>query len=166
MTLKSKKGQMILAALSVLSAVVMVIALMATGGQREVPFEPPPFEKDAQTGVPQLAQELGYSELDCKAYRIGVCGDVRYADGALDVYLTNPEENNVWLKLRVLDESGAILGETGIIRPGEYVRSVKLDHVPPLGSPVVLKVMGYEIETYYSAGAVTLTTMLTEGGTP
>ena len=156
--------QVTAAVLCLLSVAVMIAALSLTGGKKQAEFTPPPFEDSAMSGVPGPDGANGYRELDCEVYKIGVSGDVILENGALDVYLTNLEENNVWLKLRVLDEDGNILGETGLIRPGEYVRSVKIQKAPPLGSPIHIKVMGYEPETYYSAGAVTLTTTLTEGG--
>ena len=64
----------------------------------------------------------------------------------------------MWLKVRVLNSDGNILGESGLIRPGEYVQSVALQTIPSSGSAVALKIMAYEPETYYSAGTVTLTT--------
>ena len=74
------------------------------------------------------------------------------------VYLTNPAENEVWLKLRVLDGNGNILGETGMIRPGEYVKDVALTENFTAGTKIKLKIMGYEPETYFSAGSATLNT--------
>lgn len=74
------------------------------------------------------------------------------------VYLTNPAENTVWLKLRVLDTNGSILGETGLLRPGEYVRTVALSAAPTPGTSITLKIMGYEPDTYLSAGSATLST--------
>ena len=74
------------------------------------------------------------------------------------VYLTNPAENEVRLKLRVLDGNGNILGETGLIRPGEYVKDVVLTENLTAGTKIKLKIMGYEPETYFSAGSATLNT--------
>ena len=54
---------------------------------------------------------------------------------------------------------GNIVGETGLVRPGEYVKEVSLSRRIPCGTPVNLKIMGYEPETYKSAGAVTLSTI-------
>ena len=52
------------------------------------------------------------------------------------VYFTNAQENHVYLKLRVLDENDRILGETGLLKPGEYVKDVQLlrDFLPAPGS--------------------------------
>ena len=78
------------------------------------------------------------------------------------MWLTNPVSNTVWLKVRVLDEKGNTLGETGLIKPGEYVQSVTLDTVPKTGKPIVLKIMAYQPDTYYSEGAVSLNTKISE----
>ena len=66
----------------------------------------------------------------------------------------------MWLKARILDGSGAVLGETGLLRPGEYVRAAALNTVPAQTVPVTVKIMAYEPETYYSAGSVLLQTQL------
>ena len=64
----------------------------------------------------------------------------------------------------MLDEDGEVLGETGLIRPGEYVQAVTFDAIPVSGTAISMKVMAYEPETYHSAGAVTLNTTIQSGG--
>ena len=97
---------------------------------------------------------------DGMAFKCSICGNVIASGGAADVYFTNSSEQEVWLKLRVLDEDGNIIGETGLIKPGEYVKSVSIDKDISDGSSIKLKIMAYEPETYYSAGAVTLNTKI------
>lgn len=123
-------------------------------------FTPPPFEENAVSGVPAVPEGLGWGELDAKAYRASVCGVIRVENGSADVWFTNPESNAVWLKLRILDKNGNILGETGIIKPGEYVQRISFDTLPQSGDAIMLKLMAYEPETYHSAGAVTLNTTI------
>lgn len=148
----------ILTILCAASVAVMVLALCFGG--REAEFVPPPFEAGAQTGTPAVPENLGWQALDAGAFRVSLCGKVCPEDGNADIWFTNPAENRVWLRLRVLDEAGNILGQTGILRPGEYVRRVTLSAVPEAGTPIVLKVMAYEPETYRSAGALTLNTVI------
>ena len=76
------------------------------------------------------------------------------------VYFTNAEENSVYLKLRVLDEEGNILGETGLLKPGEYVKGVELDKDPSAETTISLKIMSYEPDTYMSEGSVVLKTTI------
>lgn len=155
--MKKKNTPLILAAtICVLSLIVMIFALT---GQKEPQaageFTPPPFDSAAVVGTPAVPDGLGYSELDCQVYKVSLCGKPG-ANG--DIWLTNPETNTVWLKVRVLDEKGNILGETGLLRPGEYVRTVALSAVPKSGTPITLKIMAYEPDTYHSAGAASLNT--------
>ncbi len=152
----------ILVCLAALSAAVMVLSFCFSGGEAE--FTPPPFESSVVLGVPSVPDGLGYGEIwqEGMAYRFSVCGSI-VSDGAkATVYLTNPAENDVWLKLRILDKNGNILGETGIIKPGEYVEKAALSRECEAGTEIVLKIMGYEPETYHSAGAVTLKTKISE----
>ncbi len=159
----SSKSFKILVAIAVLSAAAMVAAFCFTGSEDGV-FTPPPFESEAVAGVPCVPDELGYGDFgqDGMAYRFFVCGNVIAAGGEATVYFTNPAENSVWLKLRVLDKNGEILGETGLLKPGEYVESVAISGNPKVGAEITLKVMGYEPETYHSAGAVSLRTKIAE----
>lgn len=145
------------AVLCVVCVGIMIYALATTGTKTEK-FVPPPFDTAAQTGTPEVPEDLGWDELDAQSYKFSVCGVFALENGKADVWLTNPEENEVWLKVRVLDMDGNTLGETGLIRPGEYVRSVTLQPEPKAGDNIQLKIMAYEPDTYYSAGTVSLNT--------
>lgn len=139
---------------------VMIFALSRP--QKEAEFSPPPFDSTAQQGVPNVAEELGYSSpyKEGMSYRFSVCGNVSMEGEKAVVYLTNDAENEVWIKLRVYDESGEMLGETGLIKPNEYVKYVTLSKALPIGTTVKLKIMGYEPQTYHSAGAAALNTKI------
>lgn len=156
--MKRKNTPLILAAsICVLSLIVMLFALARQPEPVRGEFTPPPFDAAAVVGTPTVPEGLGYSELDCQAYKVSLCGKPG-TDGT--IFLTNPQTNAVWLKLRVLDKKGNILGETGLVRPGEYVQTVTLAPNARPGSSVTLKIMAYEPETYYSAGAASLNTAL------
>ena len=154
----------VLAAVCLLCLAMMAAALVYTQSPAQGKFTPPPFEASAVSGTPEVPEELGWQELDAQAFQVGVCGAVVLEGSQADVWLTNPESNTVWLKLRIMDENGTVLGETGLIRPGEYVQSVTFDTVPASGATISMKVMAYEPETYHSAGAVTLNTTIQSGG--
>ena len=149
--------------LCILALVSMVLALVFGGTQKQnSSFIPPPFDSSAESGPPEVPEELGWTEIyqDGMAFKCSICGNVIASGGAADVYFTNSSEQEVWLKLRVLDEDGSIIGETGLIKPGEYVKSVLIDKDVSDGSSIKLKIMAYEPQTYYSAGAVTLNTQI------
>ena len=164
--MKKQKNHYILplaAVLCVLSLAVMVFALTRQNTQTVMgEFTPPPFDSSAVVGTPAVPDGLGWQELDAQAYMVGICGKFIPNGNTADIWLTNPEGNTVWLKVRVLDEKGSIIGETGLVRPGEYVQSVELDTVPKTGTPIVLKIMAYQPDTYYSEGAVSLNTTISE----
>ena len=61
--------------------------------------------------------------------------------------------------LRIFDASGNIIAETGLIKPNEYLKTVSFNTVPENGSKLIMKVMTYEPDTYYSGGAVSLSTV-------
>ncbi len=162
---KNKNMPIILTVLiCVISIAVMIIVLMFPS-QTE-PFTPPPFDSNAIQGTPNVPDGLGWGELDAQVFKASICGVVIPDGNAADVWFTNPESNSVWLKLRVLDNTGNRIGETGIIRPGEYVQTVTFASVPKTGDTILLKLMAYEPETYYSAGSVTLTTTIMGGEAP
>ena len=147
-----------------ISVVVMIVALACSeGNQAPVAFTPPPFDENAVRGMPDVPDNLGWREVDAQVYKASICGVVTIENGNADIWFTNPESNTVWLKLRVSDANGNTLGETGLIRPGEYVQSVKFDIIPENGDAISLKLMAYEPETYYSAGSAMLNTTVMGG---
>ena len=144
-------------------AVLLIVMITALCIPKTPEFVPPAFEAAVQ-GTPEVEESMGYTELykEGMAYRVSVCG-VPTVDGQdLTVYFTNTEGNETYLKLRVLDTGGNNLGETGLLKPGEYVKTVTLDKTLAAGENLKLKIMGYEPETYESAGSVSLN--VTVGG--
>ena len=143
-------------------AVWCVLCVAFAGCAEEKPqFVPPAFDPAAVAGDHGVAEGTnGYSVLDARGvYKVGVCGVVKIVENKADVWFTSPAENTVWLKLRVQDkQTGKILGETGLIKPGEYVQSITFFEAPAAGTSIVLRVMSYEPDTYYSKGEVTLNT--------
>lgn len=122
----------------------------------KAPEQPSP-ELSAVYGVPHPAEELGWSELDAIRYQFHICGVFSLHDGYVDAYFYNPPENDVLLSLEVYDGESCI-GQTGFLKPGEYIQSVPLIEEPDIGTAIQYKVIGYEPDTYYSAGVVTLNT--------
>lgn len=163
------KNKLILPAVATICALtlfLMTLALLWSGKQKEdAGFTPPSFEPAAQSGTPTVDSSFGWSEIyqDGMSFKAYVCGNVIVKNNMADVYFTNCEGFSVWLKLRILDESGEILGETGLIKPGEYVKSVTLTSHVTDGQKIKLKIMAYEPDTYYSAGTATLNTVITKG---
>lgn len=161
---KSLTAIYILAAATVVCVAVMVAVLCIPNEPIYGEFVPPAFDSAAVFGTPVVPQGLGYSSpyQDGMAYRFSICGNIITDDNNATVYLTNDANNEVYIKLRILDDRGEILGETGLIKPGEYVKNVELSRVVETGTEIKLKIMGYEPETYNSTGSVVLNTKVGE----
>ena len=146
----------------ILLIATVIAAIVAANREPEVQFIPPAFESAAEAGMPQVPQGLGWEELhkDEMNFSVYICGSIALEDGAAVVYFTNPEANDVWLKLRICDEEGKVLGETGLLKPGEYLRAVPLVQETALGTPVKIRIMGYEPQTYMSRGSISVNTVV------
>lgn len=162
---KEKTIISVLAVLCIISIISMVLSLTIPKTKGE--FVPPEFDKNAVVGVPDVPQGLGWSKMSREgmSFTFSVCGNVIVnKDNEADVYFTNPEANKVWLKLRITDTEGNILGETGLIKPGEYIQTVMFDEAPKDNDKIKMKIMSYEPRTYYSEGSVILNTSIRTGG--
>lgn len=153
---KQNKLLLFVCIMCIISIVSMFVLLSNQNKQPE--FIPPSFDALAQNGTPKIQGQFGYQVLDAQVFLVGLCGELIVNDNVVDVWFTNPKSNDIWMKLRMHDSLGNILGETGLIRPGEYVQSLILDELPQPESSVVIKVMAYEPDTYYSAGSVSINT--------
>lgn len=162
-----KKSYLLPILVSVLAVALigMIVALCLPG--QEPPrgeYVRPEFDNTAVQGTPEVDASLGYWELyqEGMAYRVALCGEPTFRENELTVYFTNSASNEKYLKLRVLDEKGNTLGETGVLRPGEYVQSVTLTKKVKPGAKLTLKVLSFEPEDYTSAGSVLIN--VTVGG--
>ena len=155
-----RKRRLLISGVVCAVCVGLMLAVLAQGPRQVVRFTPPPFDDAAEAGVPPVAEANGSMPIDAQAYQFAICGELTLEDGKTDVWLTNDAGNTVWLKVRLTDAAGNALGETGLIRPGEYVQSLRLTAPPETTTEVAMEVMSYEPETYYSMGNVTLHTTL------
>ena len=126
---KNKTALGVLCALCCLSVAVMLFIIIMTNNIEA--FTPPEFDKEAITGTPEVPENLGYSPLEIESgFSTFICGKLSAKNSNVDVYFTSPETNTVWLLLRIIDKTGKVIGQTGIIRPGEYVKTIVLNEVP------------------------------------
>ena len=145
---------------AVLCAVTLAIMIATLAYPKNAPFVPPPFEPNAVQGDPDPPESFAYSSLwqTGMNFTSGLCQlpplNLTEQGIEMTLHFTNPSENRVWMKARILDANGDVLGETGLLRPGEYVPTVILSHYP-VSETLTVKIMTYEPETYYSNGSVT-----------
>lgn len=150
------KSLIIALIICVLSIGGFILALNSYNKSKE--FVKPEFEKNVKEGMPKLTKEDGFEEFEVSdEYIVYMTGETKLEDNKLIVYFTSKKTNNVYVKLRIYKDD-EILGETGLLKPGEYIKEVKLDKSLKKDDKITLKVMGYEPETYYSAGSISLNT--------
>ena len=151
---------------------LIMVGLLAAAGiayfNRQEPepiinaFVPPEFDPAALPGTPgDLAADLAYGKLELKPDAIvSMCANVKIENDAARVFLTSHEGNYGWLKIKLLDEEGELLGQSGLIRPGEYLESVPLTRLPEESGLITAKLLIYEPDTYLSLGSAGVQVML------
>lgn len=143
-----------------ISIVAMITSIIVVS-HIEVSSSLPTFDLTAVDGTPDNPGEswsLIYR--DGMEFSAHLCGEVILVDRKADIYFTNDEGNTVWMKLRIYDQAGNIIAETGLIKPGQYIKTIPFTDVPARGQKISMKIMTYQPDTYYSEGAVTITTTI------
>lgn len=157
-----KKALIAIGAICALSVCTMVAALIHFKPAVQPEFTPPTFDNAAVAGTVEETDELkglGWSKLQKEGmtYAVYICGGILINEqNQADLWFYNIPENESWLKLRIFDAQGQVIAETGLIKPGEYLQTVQFTRAVADDEDMTIKVMGYEPETYLSAGAVSL----------
>lgn len=164
----SKKEISILAVLATLiaAAVIAVVAVRANRQPETVigQFTPPPFASEPCVGTPDPAQveNLPYGTLTLKeGIAVSMVSDVAVNEqGSAEVWFTSHPNNTAWVMLRLMDEKGNVLAESGLLKPGQYIRALQLDVIPKRSGLIVARILTYEPETYFSLGSANAQVML------
>ena len=141
-----------------ISAVSVIFAALY-----EPPYIAPPFEPAAVRGVPNPPDNMRYSDINAAGrFTFWLAGTAyQQADGSLYLYLTNPEENEVYLMCRVTDKNGAELYRSGLLRPGEYVERLELlKKLENEALDIKIYIYALDPDNFYSVGTVTLDNIL------
>lgn len=153
----NNRGKKLIIWITAAVAAVAVMAVTVSVKMAQKPeFIPPEFEPNAKNGVPTVSEDFAYAEAAVGEYKVFSCAKIIAENGKAKVFFTNDESNDVWVKIRIVDANGEIIGESGLLNPGEYVEEVLLTYTPEKGTTVRVKVMLYEPHTYQSEGAVYL----------
>jgi len=91
-----------------------------------------------------------------KGYSLFIEGNPKYENGYLYINFYVNTDDNIFLKVRILDKD-EIIGESGLLKTGEFLEKVKVKPMDYVGKELTYLIMGYEKDTYYSAGEVKLT---------
>lgn len=159
----NKLEQRIILALALVAALLLALLLLRPEKEPEVirgEFTPPPFDPAAVTGTPSLtaADRFGTLQLNPEL-AVCLCSSPVVEDGQARVFFTSPATNTAWVRLRLLDANGSLLGQTGLLRPGEYVECVALT-ANPKQPEAIARILTYEPDTWYSLGSASAQIML------
>ncbi len=118
----------------------------------------PDFDAAAVSSVPQVDERYGYSTLQVdEEYSVMLCGVPANDGQTVEFFLTNPEDNGVWFRGEVLSEDGELIGSTGVLRQGEHLPSITMtEPLTQRETPVTLRIVAYEPDTWQSRGNVNL----------
>jgi hypothetical protein len=151
----SKKEITLLGVLAALAAALLIVLLTREDEIIVNDFVPPAFDSAAVSGLPVGVDTSIYGTLIlADGIAVSLYSAPTVTDGTAQVYFASPASNTAWVRLRLLDAQGVLLGETGLLRPGEYVESLILQ-TPPKAAQVIAKILTYEPDTYYSMGTAT-----------
>ena len=157
-----KTEKRIILKLSILVLVLLAAVLIQhTNQQVEVrDFVPPSFDANALSGEPEVAYPDMYGTLSLNdEVTVSLYSAPIVTDGTALVCFTADAGNTAWVRLRLQDTDGKILGQSDLLRPGEYVARVKLTTQPDRPEAIA-KILTYEPDTYYSLGTATAQVLL------
>ena len=151
----SKKEITLLGVLAALAAALLIVLLAQEDEIIVNDFVPPAFDSAAVSGLPVGIDTTTYGTLIlADGIAVSLYSAPTVTDETAQVFFASHASNTAWVRLRLLDAQGDLLGETGLLRPGEYVESLILQTMPK-SKQVTAKILTYQPDTYYSMGSAT-----------
>lgn len=157
-----KTHKIILSVLAVALVGIIIACIVVSQsdgkGQISPEFSAPAFDSNAvilsTDDIPQAAE---YKSLTIKdGFKISMSSVVTINGNTADIYFTSDIGNTAWLKIEVLSADGKTsFGESGLLKQGETLKQLKLNSNPN-GNELVIKILSYEPDTYYSLGTATV----------
>lgn len=164
----SKKEISILCVLAALIAAAVIAAVCLRSGPEPEQiigeFTPPEFAHNTVDGAPNpsVVSALKYGTLTLTPeISVSLVSEFTVnGKGEAELWFAAPDTNQCWVRLRLMDADGNVLGETGLLKPGQYIQSIKLDKIPRKDGIVTARILTYEPDTYYSLGSANANVML------
>ena len=164
----SKRQICILCILAVLIVAAVIAAVCINAGREPErivgEFTPPSFAQNAVAGAPDpgVVNNLPYGTLALsEEISVSMVSTLTVGEnGEVEVWFTAPDSNQGWVLLRLMDEQGNLLGESGLLKPGQYVQVLTLNSVPRKSGMILARILTYEPGTYYSMGSASAQVML------
>lgn len=153
-----KQQKNILAIVGILLAVSVIATVAVFFVTRDKSdFTPPPFDETAKKGIPTVEDQSAlYQKVAHEDFAFSLCWSPLLEDTSAKVYFSSEHTNSVYLLIKLYDAEGNEIGQSGLVRPGEYVENISITDLPDTDETISAKVFSYEPKTYYSAGTVSL----------
>ncbi len=146
-------GLIIIGVIIAACLIVIIISL-------NIRYKPPAFEKGAKAGVPEVEESYLFKQVESDfGYRFYIAANLyRQADGSLNIYLTNPADNGVYLMCEIYDaDTGEMYYKSGVLDTGSYIETLKpKKDFENAFHNIRIDVYAFEPETYVSAGTTEL----------
>jgi len=152
-----KKNKFVIILVGVLFILISIIILLFVSIERKNKFIEPAFDKNVSAIPKDIIYEPSVIEVS-EGYNIYIDAVPSIKDNKLVVNFISLETNNIWIKIRLLNENEGIVGESGLVKPGEYLKSIILDKKINNNDKIIYEIIGYEIDSYLSAGTIKLNT--------
>ncbi len=157
-SVKTKKIIALIVAIIIVVCSAAIVSCKIVSDHKASLYSPPPFEVNVTNGTPSPNEKFSYGKFKTKNdFSVGLCAIPKYEKSRVEGYFTNPSENKVWLMFEILDADGKTeLGKSGIIKPGEYVKSI---YAPSLktNETYTFRVLAFTPNVYTSEGQIDLT---------
>lgn len=158
--MKKNKNAIILVTILIILLIIIFILLISI--KNKSTFSKPNFDENISTKIPEgLDYEDSIINIS-KNYSIYIDGLPTLKNEEIIINFISLENNNVWIKIRILNENEEIIGESGLVKPGEYLKNIKLKNNIPKNGEITYMIIGYEIDSYLSAGTIKLNTRVGE----
>ncbi len=147
-------------AVALVGIIISCVIVSQSDGKKQIPpeFSAPAFDRNAViVRVDDIPQSAEYKSLTIKeGFKISMASVVSINDKTAKVYFTSDADNNAWLKIEVLSADGKTsYGESGLLKQGETLEKLTLNSTPK-GNELIIKILSYEPDTYYSLGTATV----------
>lgn len=140
--------------LGVIAIILIAIVIVLFVNRNK--FIPPKMDKTSKGGTPKYVEEYGYKVLKMSEdYNISIAGKPKLKGKYLYIYFASNESSKYLFKVRIYKDK-TLIEETGLIKSNHYIDKIKVGNKLKAGDKITYKVMGYEPDTYYSAGEVQL----------
>lgn len=152
------KNKNLIILISILIILILIIIYLLFNIKNKSSFIKPEFDSNASIMIPQnLDYKSAIIEIS-DGYSIYIDGKPHIDNDSLIVNFVSVENNTLWIKIRVLDDKENVVAESGLIKPGEYLKSIKLDRKISVNDSMTYMIIGYEMDSYKSAGTIELNT--------